>query len=112
MFDKYNSKELSSAIAKALEDNKVNPKFEGEYTCLIFIPMKGKNDDGYISADRFGYNHITEAFDYLGCTDIMPFNISNNYQMDFVPGGINLFRKDRKPFHVGAKCFTTTFIDE
>lgn len=112
MFDKYNPEEMSSAIVKAFEDNKVNPKFKGEYTSLFFMPMKEKNSDGYISADRFGYNSKTKTFDYLGCTDIMPYKISNNYQMDFVPGGIHIFRKDRKPFHVNAELFTATIIDE
>lgn len=86
---------------------------EGTYNCLMFIPNNEQNSDGYVDAKRFGYNFDTKELDYLGNTDIMPFEIDYNkeYTMDFVPGGVNLFRKDRKKFKVSSMYYCTTIID-
>ena len=92
--NKYNQEELSAAIEKAISEG---IKGEGIYDSLIFIPSDEQNEQSYIDSKRFGYNHNTDELDYLGDTDVMPWNIDyKEYQMDFVPGGINLFRKDRK----------------
>ena len=89
-------------------------KEKGMYNCLIFIPNNEQNSDGYIDAKRFGYNFDTQELDYLGDTDIMPFKIdyTKDYCMDFVPGGINLFRKDRKKFKVSSIYYCDTVIDK
>lgn len=107
--DKYNPKELSVAIKAAL---KKGIKREGMYTYLMFIPENKQNYDGYVSAKRFGYNHNTKEFDYLGVTDVMPWYIDyKGYHMDFIPGGINLFRCDRKEFKVNSILYSDTVIE-
>ena len=106
--NKYNPEELKAAIKAALDRDIVEV---GMYNCLIFIPEDEQNKEGYITAKRFGYSYDTEKFDYLGRTDIMPFSIDyKEYQMDFVPGGINLFRKDRKKFEVFSWSYCNTVI--
>ncbi len=109
--NKYNPKELNAAIKEAISKG---IKDEGIYNCLMFIPSNEQNSDGYVDAKRFGYNHDTKELDYLGDTDLMPWEIDYNeeYNMDFVPGGVNLFRKDRKKFKVSSMCYCTTVIDE
>ena len=109
--NKYNPKELNAAIEEAISRG---IKDEGMYDCLIFIPEKEQNEEGYIDAKRFGYRFDTKELDFLGNTDIMPFEIdyNNNYYMDFVPGGVNLFRKDRKKFKVASICYCYTVIDK
>lgn len=108
--NRYNENELTIEVAKAIEKGIVS---EGIYTCLIFIPDNYQNDAGYVDVKRFGYNRKTGILDYLGCTDIMPYSISNNkYSMDFIPGGIQLFRKDREPFKVDASYYCDTKIEE
>lgn len=43
----------------------------------------------------------------------MPFDISyNKYTMDFIPGGVQLFRKDKQPFKVSSLCYCNTIIEE
>ena len=108
--NKYNPKELNAAIKEAISRG---IKDEGTYNCLMFIPSNEQNSDGYVDAKRFGYNHDTKELDYLGDTDLMPWEIDYNeeYNMDFVPGGVNLFRKDRKKFKVSSMCYCTTVID-
>lgn len=108
--NKYNPEELNAAIKEAIHKG---VKEEGMYNCLIFIPSNEQNPDGYIDAKRFGYCFDTKELDYLGDTDIMPFEIdyNNDYHMDFVPGGVNLFRKDRKKFKVSSICYCDTVID-
>ena len=109
--NKYNPKELNAAIEEAISRG---IKDEGMYDCLMFIPEKEQNEEGYIDAKRFGYRFDTKELDFLGNTDIMPFEIdyNNNYYMDFVPGGVNLFRKDRKKFKVSSICYCYTVIDK
>ena len=68
--NKYNKKELDKAIAKAIDKGYIQ---EGIYTSLLFISEDNQNNDGYIEAKRFGYNRNTDSLDYLGITDIMPF---------------------------------------
>lgn len=82
--NKYNPEELHAAIKKAVNRG---IKDEGMYNCLMFIPSNEQNSDGYIDAKRFGYNHDTKELDYLGDTDIMPWeiNYTEDYRMDFVP---------------------------
>ena len=108
--NKYNPEELNIAIKEAISRG---IKDEGTYNCLMFIPSNEQNSDGYVDAKRFGYNHDTKELDYLGDTDLMPWEINYNeeYNMDFVPGGVNLFRKDRKKFKVSSMCYCTTVID-
>ena len=108
--NKYNPEELNAAIKVAINKG---VKDEGIYDSLIFMPENEQNEDGYINAKRFGYNFDTEELDYLGNTDIMPFEIdyTKDYCMDFVPGGVNLFRKDRKKFKVSSICYCNTVID-
>ena len=106
--NKYDSKELNAAIKEAISRG---IKDEGMYNCLMFIPSNEQNLDGYVSAKRFGYNHDTKELDYLGCTDVMPCDINyEDYRMDFVPGGVNIFRKDRKKFKVSSICYCDTVI--
>lgn len=108
--NRYNEKELTIEVAKAIEKGMISG---GIYTCLIFIPDNYQNNEGYVDAKRFGYNRNTGTLDYLGYTDIMPYSISNNeYSMNFIPGGIQLFRKDRKPFKVDASYYCYTKIEE
>ena len=109
--NKYNPEELNTAIKEAISRG---IKEEGMYDCLMFIPENHQNEEGYIDAKRFGYRFDTEELDYLGNTDIMPFEIdyNNNYYMDFVPEGINLFRKDRKKFKVSSIYYCDTVIDK
>ena len=109
--NKYDPKELNAAIEEAISRG---IKDEGMYDCLMFIPENHQNEEGYIDAKRFGYRFDTEELDYLGNTDIMPFEIdyNNNYYMDFVPGGVNLFRKDRKKFKVSSIYYCDTVIDK
>ena len=108
--NKYNPEELHTAIKEAISRG---IKEKGMYNCLIFIPEKEQNEEGYIDAKRFGYNFDTQKLDYLGDTDVMPWKIdyTKDYHMDFVPGGINLFRKDGKKFKVSSMCYCTTVID-
>lgn len=106
--NKYNPKELNTAIKEAVSRG---VKDEGMYDCLMFIPENEQNEDGYINAKRFGYNNDTKELDYLGCTDFMPWNINyEDYKMDFVPGGVNLFRKDRQKFKVSSNYYCDTII--
>ena len=104
--NKYNPEELNAAIKEAIRKG---VKEEGMYNCLMFIPSNEQNSDGYIDAERFGYNKDTQELDYL----IMPWeiNYTEDYCMDFVPGGINLFRKDRQKFKVSSICYCDTVID-
>ena len=108
--NKYNSKELNAAIKEAVSRG---VKDEGIYNSLIFMPENEQNEDGYINAKRFGYNNDTEELDYLGNTDVMPWDINykEDYSMDFVPGGVNLFRKDRQKFKVSGKEYCNTIIE-
>ena len=108
--NKYNPKELNAAIKEAISRGF---KDKGMYDCLIFMPENEQNEDGYINAKRFGYNNDTEELDYLGDTDVMPWDINYNkdYRMDFVPGGVNLFRKDRMKFKVSGKAYCNTIIE-
>ena len=106
--NKYNPKELNVAIKEAISRG---VKDERMYNTLIFMPENEQNEDGYINAKRFGYRFDTEELDYLGDTDVMPWNIDyKDYKMDFVPGGVNLFRKDRQKFKVSSKCYCDTII--
>ena len=106
--NKYNPKELNAAIKEAISRGF---KDEGMYDSLIFMPENEQNEDGCINAKRFGYRFDTEELDYLGCTDVMPWNINyEDYRMDFVPGGVNLFRKDRQKFKVSSNCCCDTII--
>ena len=106
--DKYNLKELNAAIEEAISRG---VKDEGMYDTLIFMPENEQNEDGYINAKRFGYNNDTKELDYLGDTDVMPWNINyKDYKMDFVPGGVNLFRKDRQKFKVSSMIYCDTII--
>ena len=107
--NKYNPEELNAAIKEAISRG---VKDEGMYDCLMFMPENEQNEDGYINAKRFGYNNDTEELDYLGDTDIMPWNIDyKDYKMDFVPGGVNLFRKDRMKFKVSSMYYCDTIIE-
>ena len=106
--NKYNPKELNAAIKEAISRGF---KDEGMYDCLMFMPENEQNEDGYVNAKRFGYNNDTKELDYLGDTDIMPWNIDyKDYKMDFVPGGVNLFRKDRQKFKVSGMYCCDTII--
>ena len=106
--NKYNPKELNAAIKEAISRG---VKDEGMYDSLIFMPENEQNEDGYINAKRFGYRSDIEELDYLGDTDVMPWNIDyKHYCMDFVPGGINLFRKDRMKFKVSSRSYCDTII--
>ena len=108
--NKYNPKELNAAIKEAISRG---IKDKGIYDSLIFMPENEQNEEGYIDAKRFGYNRDTKELDYLGNTDIMPFEIdyTKDYCMDFVPGGINLFRKDRLKFKVSSFYYCDTKIN-
>lgn len=107
--NKYNPEELNAAIKEAISRG---VKDEGMYNSLIFMPDNEQNEDGYINAKRFGYRFDTEELDYLGDTDVMPCDINyKDYRMDFVPGGVNLFRKDRKKFKVSSICYCDTVIE-
>ncbi len=87
----YNESELAIEITKAIEKGIVS---KGTYTSLIFIPNNHQNEEGYVDAQKFGYNHNTGTFDYWGHVDIMPLDISyDEYVMDFIPGGIQLSKK-------------------
>ena len=107
--NKYNPKELNAAIKEAISRG---VKDEGMYDSLIFIPSNEQNEEGYTDARRFGYRFDTEKLDYLGYTDVMPWNINytEDYRMDFVPRGINLFRKDRLKFKVSSRSYCDTII--
>ena len=109
--NKYNKKELNKAVAKAIDKGYIQ---KGIYTSLLFISEDSQNNDGYIEAKRFGYNRNTDSLDYLGTTDIMPFegiDISyKDYQMDFIPNGIQLFRRDKEEFKVDASYYSSTII--
>ena len=107
--NKYDPKELNAAIEEAISRG---IKDEGMYDCLMFIPENKQNEEGYINAKRFGYNHDTKELDFLGYTDIMPWELNyTDYSMDFVPGGINLFRKDRLKFKVSSFYYCDTKIN-
>ena len=108
--NKYNPEELNAAIKEAISRG---VKDEGIYDSLIFMPENEQNEDGYINAKRFGYNNDTEELDYLGDSDVMPWDINYNkdYRMDFVPGGVNLFRKDRMKFKVSSMYYCDTIIE-
>ena len=109
--NKYNPKELNAAIKEAVSRGF---KDEGMYDCLIFMPENEQNEDGYINAKRFGYRFDTEELDYLGDTDVMPWDINykEDYHMDFVPGGINLFRKRFQKFKVSSIYYCNTVINK
>lgn len=106
--NKYNPEELNAAIEKAV---KKGLKDKGMYDCLMFIPERKQNEEGYVNAKRFGYNANKLDLDYLGDTDIMPWGIDyKDYKMDFVPGGVNLFRKDKLKFKVSGMTYCDTVI--
>lgn len=106
--NKYNPKELNAAIKEAVSRG---IKDEGMYNSLIFIPDNEMNEDGYINAKRFGYRFDTEELDYLGDTDVMPWNIDYKYyRMDFVPGGINIYSTDVEKFKVSSRFYCNTII--
>lgn len=106
--NKYNPKELNAAIKEAVSRG---VKDEGMYDSLIFIPSNEQNEDGYINAKRFGYRFDTEELDYLGDTDVMPWNIDYKYyRMEFVPGGVNIFRLDVEKFKVSSRSYCDTII--
>lgn len=107
--NKFDPKELNAAIKEAISRG---IKDEGIYDSLIFIPSNKQNEDGYVDAKRFGYRFDTEELDYLGDTDVMPWNIDykEDYHMEFVPGGVNLFRKDRQKFKVSSMSYCNTVI--
>lgn len=107
--NKYNPEELNTAIKEAVSRG---VKDEGMYDTLIFMPENEQNEDGYVNAKRFGYRFDTEELDYLGDTDVMPWKINykEDYRMDFVPGGVNLFRKDRQKFKVSSMFYCDTII--
>lgn len=107
--NKFDLKELNAAIKEAISRG---IKDEGIYDSLIFIPSNKQNEDGYVDAKRFGYRFGTEELDYLGDTDVMPWNIDykEDYRMEFVPGGVNLFRKDRQKFKVYSMSYCNTVI--
>ena len=106
--NKYNPEELNAAIKEAVSRG---VKDEGMYDTLIFMPENEQNEEGYVNAKRFGYRFDTEELDYLGDTDVMPCDINyKDYRMDFVLGGVNLFRKDRKNFKVSSMSYCDTVI--
>ena len=106
--NKYNPEELNAAVKEAVSRG---VKDEGMYDCLMFMPENEQNEDGYINAKRFGYNNDTKELDYLGDTDVMPWDINyKDYKVDFVSGGVNLFRKDRMKFKVSSNCCCDTII--
>lgn len=107
--NKYNPKELNAAIKEAVSRG---VKDEGMYDILIFMPENEQNEEGYVNAKRFGYRFDTKELDYLGYTDVMPWSIDyKHYRMDFVPGGINLFRRDRQKFKVSSTFYSDTVIE-
>ena len=107
--NKYNPKELNAAIKKAIS---IGVKDEGMYDTLMFMPENEQNEGGYVNAKRFGYNRDAKELDYLGDTDVMPWEIDykEDYRMEFVPGGVNLFRKDRQKFKVSSMLYCDTII--
>lgn len=106
--NKFDPKELNAAIKEAISRG---VKDEGMYNSLIFIPSDEQNEEGYVDAKRFGYRFDTEELDYLGDTDIMPWNIDYKYyRMEFVPGGINIFRTDGEKFKVSSRSYCDTII--
>ena len=107
--NKYNPKELNAAIKEAVSRG---IKDEGMYDSLIFIPENEQNEENYTDAKRFGYRFDTEELDYLGDTNVMPWEIDykEDYSMDFVHGGVNLFRKDRQKFKVSSMSYCNTII--
>lgn len=107
--NKYDPKELNAAIKEAISRG---IKDEGMYDCLMFIPENKQNEEGYIDAKRFGYRFDTKELDFLGYTDVMPWEIDykEDYHMDFVPRGVNLFRKDRQKFKVSSMSYCNTII--
>lgn len=107
--NKYNPEELKAAIEKAV---KKGFKAKGMYDCLMFVPENKQNEQGYVDAKRFGYNNDSEELDFLGYTDVMPWDIDykEDYRMDFVPGDINLFRKDGLKFKVSGMTYCDTVI--
>lgn len=106
--NKFDPKELNAAIKEAISRG---VKDEGMYNSLIFIPSDEQNEEGYVDAKRFGYRFDTEELDYLGDTDIMPWNIDYKYyRMEFVPGGINIFRTDVEKFKVSSRSYCDTII--
>ena len=106
--NKFDPKELNAAIKEAISRG---VKDEGIYNSLIFMPDNKMNEDGYINAKRFGYRFDTEELDYLGDTDFMPWNIDyKHYCIEFVPGGVNLFRKDVEKFKVSSRSYCDTII--
>ena len=107
--NKYNHKELNAAIEEAISRG---VKKEGMYDSLIFMPYNDMNEDGYVNTKRFGYRFDTEELDYLGDTDVMPWNIDyKHYRMDFVPGGINIYSTDVEKFKVSSICYCDTVIE-
>ena len=106
--NKYNPKELNAAIKEAISRG---VKDEGMYNSLIFIPENKQNEDGYVNAKRFGYRFDTEELDYLGDTDVMPWNIDyKHYRMDFIPGGVNIYSTDVEEFKVSSRAYCNTII--
>ena len=107
--NKYNPEELNAAIKEAISRG---VKDEGIYNSLIFMPENEQNEDGYINAKRFGYNNDTKELDYLGDSDVMPWDINYNkdYRMAFVPGRVNIYRTDVEKLKVSSKCYCNTII--
>ena len=106
--NKYNPEELNAAIKEAVSRG---VKDEGMYNSLIFMPENKQNEDGYVNAKRFGYRFDTEGLDYLGDTDVMPWNLDYKHcRMDFVPGGINIYSTDAEKFKVSSRVYCNTII--
>lgn len=106
--NKFDPKELNAAIKEAISRG---VKDKGIYNSLIFMPDNKMNEDGYINAKRFGYRFDTEELDYLGDTDVMPWNIDYKYyRMEFVPGGVNIYRIDVEKFKVSSRSYCNTVI--
>lgn len=108
--DIYNEKELAIEVAKAIEKDIVS---KGIYTSLIFIPENQQNEEGHVDAKKFGYNCNTSTFDYWGHTDTMPIDISyDEWDINFIPGGIHLLKSNRQPFRVHSLRYCDTKIEE
>lgn len=105
--NKYNPEELHAAIKKQLVE------VSRMKVCIIVLCS-------YLVMNKIQMviqmlNDLdTQELDYLGNTDIMPWeiNYTEDYRMDFVPGGINLFRKDRQKFKVSSIYYCDTVIDK
>lgn len=84
---------------------------EVEIDHLFFVPEKESNSDGWVDANRYGYNSKTgECYD-LGITDVMPKIDYTGFVFDFVPGGIHIAKRDKSFFNVDASLYSDTEID-